>query len=153
MGVALNIWTLVVDVFKGIKGMPRGEALVSNATCGQPLSPISRGPAPFISWVPSVLTSLKLSVQLSNMAFSNFKVVPCELSDMAVCADIFDEAFADDPAIIYLYPRSDPKVLKEKSIQNFGKSFTAPGVKYFKAILEETGYVLCLLEYLPAHTC
>jgi hypothetical protein len=87
------------------------------------------------------------------MAFSSFKVVPCKLSDMAVCADIFDEAFADDPAIIYLYPRSDPKVLKEKSTQNFEKSFTAPGVKYFKAILEETGYVLCPLEYLRAHTC
>jgi hypothetical protein len=76
------------------------------------------------------------------MASSNFKIVPCELADMAVCADIFDEAFADDPAIIYLYPRSDPKVLKDKSIQNFEKSFTAPGVKYFKAILEETRYDL-----------
>jgi hypothetical protein len=62
---------------------------------------------------------------------------------MAVCVDVFDEAFAGDPAITYLHPRSDPKVLKEKSLQNFEKSFTAPGVKYFKAILEETGYVSC----------
>lgn len=77
------------------------------------------------------------------MASSNFKIAPCELADMAVCADIFDEAFADDPAMIYLHPRSDPRVLKERSLQNFEKSFKAPGVKYFKSILGETGYVLC----------
>lgn len=87
------------------------------------------------------------------MASSNFKIMPCELADMAVCADIFDEAFADDPAIIYLYPRSDPKVLKEKSIQNFEKSFTAPGVKYFKVMLEDTRYVSCYFNYLSTHTC
>lgn len=79
------------------------------------------------------------------MTSSNFKIMPCELLDMAVCANIFDEAFADDPAMIYLHPRSDPKVLKEKSIQNFVKSFTAPGVKYFKAILDKTRYVSCPL--------
>ncbi|KFY70498.1 hypothetical protein V499_09121 [Pseudogymnoascus sp. VKM F-103] len=86
------------------------------------------------------------------MAFSNFKVVPCELSDMTVCADIFDEAFADDPAIIYLYPRSDPKVLKEKSIQNFEKSFTAPGVKYFKVVLEDTGEIVAFSKWVYPHT-
>ncbi|OBT49905.1 hypothetical protein VE04_09239 [Pseudogymnoascus sp. 24MN13] len=85
------------------------------------------------------------------MAFSNFKVVPCELSDMTVCADIFDEAFADDPAIIYLYPRSDPKVLKEKSIQNFEKSFTAPGVKYFKVVLEDTGEIVAFSKWVYPH--
>ncbi|OBT71905.1 hypothetical protein VF21_09198 [Pseudogymnoascus sp. 05NY08] len=71
---------------------------------------------------------------------------------MAVCADIFDEAFADDPAIIYLYPRSDPKVLKEKSIQNFEKSFTAPGVKYFKAVLEETSEIVAFSKWVYPHT-
>lgn len=78
-------------------------------------------------------------------------MVPCGLSDMAVCADIFDEAFADDPAMTYLHPRSDPKVLKDKSIHNFEKSFTAPGVKYFKVIIEETRYVIAPIVCL--HSC
>jgi hypothetical protein len=79
------------------------------------------------------------------MTSSNFGVLPCQLEDMAMCAEIFDEAFADDPALIYLHPRSDPKVLKEKSVQNFEKSFTAPGVKYFKVIPKEARYVVCHL--------
>ncbi|KFY19383.1 hypothetical protein V493_07984 [Pseudogymnoascus sp. VKM F-4281 (FW-2241)] len=70
---------------------------------------------------------------------------------MAVCVDIFDEAFADDPAMIYLHPGSDPKVLKEKSIHNFEKSFTAPGVKYFKAILEETSEIAAFSKWVYPH--
>ncbi|KFX90617.1 hypothetical protein V490_06365 [Pseudogymnoascus sp. VKM F-3557] len=86
------------------------------------------------------------------MSSSNFKIVPCEPGDMAVCVDIFDEAFAGDPAITYLHPRSDPKVLKEKSLQNFEKSFTAPGVKYFKAILEDTGEIVAFSKWVYPHT-
>ncbi|KFY05751.1 hypothetical protein V492_08317 [Pseudogymnoascus sp. VKM F-4246] len=85
------------------------------------------------------------------MASTNYKIVPCELSDMAVCADIFDEAFADDPAMIYLHPRSDPNVLKEKSIQNFEKSFSAPGVKYFKVILEGSSEIVAFSKWVYPH--
>lgn len=79
------------------------------------------------------------------MTSPGFEILPCELVDMAVCAEVFDEAFAGDPALIYLHPRSDPKVLKEKSVQNFERSFTAPGVKYFKVVPRETKYVICHL--------
>lgn len=75
------------------------------------------------------------------MTSSNFKIVLCELSDMFECAEIFNEAFATDPAVLCLHPRSDPKVLKEKALKNYEKSYTAPGIKYFKVVHEETGCV------------
>ncbi|OBT61442.1 hypothetical protein VE03_08953 [Pseudogymnoascus sp. 23342-1-I1] len=71
---------------------------------------------------------------------------------MAVCADIFEEAFADDPAMIYLHPRSNPKALKDKSIHNFEKSFTAPGVKYFKTILVDTSEIVAFSKWVYPHT-
>jgi hypothetical protein len=74
------------------------------------------------------------------MTPSNFGIVPCELSDMAMCVDIFNEAFAADPTMLYLHPYSDPKVLKERASEGFKKSYTAPGTKYFKAVHIETGY-------------
>lgn len=73
------------------------------------------------------------------MASSSFEILPCQLSDMSVCVDIFDEAFASDPTMTYLYPRCDPKALKERSLRNYEKSYTAPGIKYFKAVNKETG--------------
>jgi len=86
------------------------------------------------------------------MTSSNFKIMPCELSDMSECVDIFDEAFATDPAMMYLHPRSDPKVLKEKSLKNYEKSYTAPGTKYFKAVHEETGEVAAFSKWEYPHT-
>ena len=60
---------------------------------------------------------------------------------MSECVDIFDEAFATDPAVLYLYPHCDPKVLKEKSLKGYEKSYTVPGTKYFKVVNKETGSV------------
>jgi hypothetical protein len=82
-----------------------------------------------------------LLVFIPSMTSSDFKIVPCELSDMSECVDIFDEAFATDPAVLYLYPHCDPKVLKDKSLKGYEKSYTAPGTKYFKAVNKETGSV------------
>jgi len=75
------------------------------------------------------------------MTSFNFKIMPCELSDMSECVDIFDEAFATDPATMYLYPYCDPKVLKQKSLMSYKKSYSAPGTEYFKAVHKETGCV------------
>ena len=75
------------------------------------------------------------------MTSLNFKTVPCEMSDMPDCVDIFYEAFANDPTIIYLYPRSNPKGLKDKSLKDYEKSYTATGTNYFKAVNKETGCV------------
>jgi hypothetical protein len=75
------------------------------------------------------------------MTSSNFEIVPCGLSDMSKCVDIFDEAFGTDPTMLYLYPRCDPKLLREKSLKNFEKSHTVPGTNYFKAVHKETGCV------------
>ncbi|KFY92116.1 hypothetical protein V498_05155 [Pseudogymnoascus sp. VKM F-4517 (FW-2822)] len=72
---------------------------------------------------------------------------------MATCADIFDEAFADDPAMTYLHPRSDPKVLKDKSIQNFEKSFTAPGyVPYGLSRLMPVSEIVAFSKWVYPHT-
>lgn len=87
------------------------------------------------------------------MISSNFRIVPCELADMSVCVDIFDEAFAGDPAMLYLHPRSDPKVLKEISLRNFERSYAAPATYYFKAIHEETGWVWSHLYYASFTRC
>ena len=73
------------------------------------------------------------------MNSSNFKIVPCDLLDMLECVEIFNEAFATDPAMLYLYPRSDPAVLKERSLRSYEKSYMSPGTKFFKAVHEETG--------------
>jgi hypothetical protein len=75
-----------------------------------------------------------LLVFIPIMTSSEFRIMPCELSDMSECVDIFDEAFATDPAVLYLYPHCDPKVLKENSLKGYEKSYTAPGTKYFKAV-------------------
>ena len=73
------------------------------------------------------------------MTPSDFKIVPCELANISECVDIFDQAFANDGIGEYLYPDCDPKALREKALSNYQKSFTAPGVKYFKAIHKGTG--------------
>lgn len=75
------------------------------------------------------------------MASSDFQIVPCNLSDMSECVNIFYEAFATDPTLMYLHPRSDLKVLKEKSLNDYEKSYMTPGTKYFKALHKETGCV------------
>lgn len=75
------------------------------------------------------------------MASSDFDIVPCELSDMSECLDIFNEAFATDPALLYFHPRSDPKVLREKSLKNYQKSYVTPGTRYFKAVQKNSGCV------------
>ena len=80
------------------------------------------------------------------MISSNFKIVPRELADMSEYVDIFDEAVATDPAMLYLYPHSNPKVLKEKSLKNYDNSYTAPGTKNFKAVHKETGCVSVILH-------
>jgi len=76
----------------------------------------------------------------------NFKIMPCELADMSDCVDVFDQAFATDPAMLYLHPRSDPKMLKERSLRNYEKSYAAPGTKYFKVMHEEAGCVSIILH-------
>jgi hypothetical protein len=60
---------------------------------------------------------------------------------MSTCVDIFNEAFATDPALLYFHPHSDPKMLKERSLKKYENSFTEPGTKYFKAVHVETGWV------------
>ncbi|RDW63592.1 hypothetical protein BP6252_11137 [Coleophoma cylindrospora] len=78
--------------------------------------------------------------------------MPCELSDMSECVEIFDEAFADDPAMMYLHPGSDPRVLKEISLKNYEKSYAAPGTKYFKAVQEETGELAAFSKWQYPHS-
>jgi hypothetical protein len=72
---------------------------------------------------------------------SKFTILPCELSDLPACASIFHSAFATDPTMLYLYLNCDPEALKAKTLKD-EKSFSKPGVRYFKAI-DENGYV-CL---------
>jgi hypothetical protein len=73
---------------------------------------------------------------------SKFTILPCELSDPPACASIFHSAFATDPTMLCLYVNCDPEALKAKTLKNYEKSFSKPGVRYFKAI-DKNGYV-CL---------
>lgn len=81
------------------------------------------------------------------MASTNIKILPCEIADMEACVDIFNEAFAKDPIVYFMHPNSDPKVLKERSLKGYERSFASPGMKYFKAVDEETGYVKDQVSY------
>ncbi|RFU25007.1 hypothetical protein B7463_g11334, partial [Scytalidium lignicola] len=86
------------------------------------------------------------------MTSLDFKILPCELSDMSDCVDIFHEAFASDPIMAYLYPRCDLKALKKKSLKNYEKSYTAHGAKYFKAVHKETDKFVAFSKWEYPHT-
>ena len=69
--------------------------------------------------------------------------MPCELLDLAqldfaTCVDLFDVAFLNDPATLYLYPRSNPNITRESRLKSCLKSFTAPETRYFEAVNAET---------------
>ena len=80
-----------------------------------------------------------------------FQILPCELADLAACADIFQDAFAGDPYFKYLHPRSDPAALRARALRWYEESFVAPGTRFFKAVDEETGCVECLSLFFFFH--
>jgi len=81
-----------------------------------------------------------------------FKILPCELADMSVCIDIFDEAFARDPAVIYRHPRCDPRALRERALQKYAQNFAVSGTRFFKAVCGETGQVVAFSKWIYPHT-
>jgi hypothetical protein len=75
------------------------------------------------------------------MHSSSFDIVPCDFQDMAECVEVFNEAFADDPHLPYLYPNSDSKVLKERDLAMYESSYKEPATRYFKAVKKVSRYV------------
>lgn len=84
----------------------------------------------------------------TKMSPPNFRLAPCEFSDLAECVDVFNEAFVTDPNFVHFHPRSDPKVTKAHDLKGYEKSFKKPWVKYFKIEDEENGYVLSAFRNL-----
>lgn len=65
---------------------------------------------------------------------------------MSTCIDIYNEAFAGDPMIVYFYPKTDKAELRERSLNGYKESFTGQkGARWFKAVDENSGYLTCLV--------
>ncbi|CAG8982445.1 hypothetical protein HYALB_00014069 [Hymenoscyphus albidus] len=86
------------------------------------------------------------------MASAGIKILPCEFIDMEVRVDIYNEAFADDPALYCMRPRADPIVVKKNTLENFQKGYEGPGMKYFKAIDGDTGEIVGYSSWQYPHT-
>jgi hypothetical protein len=63
-----------------------------------------------------------------------FTILPCTIEDMAACVDIFNDAFASDPALRYFHPRSDPVLLRERAVRAYETGFGKEGTRFFKVL-------------------
>ncbi|CAG8953153.1 hypothetical protein HYFRA_00003352 [Hymenoscyphus fraxineus] len=86
------------------------------------------------------------------MASAGIKILPCEFTDIEACVDIYNQAFADDPALYCMRPRADPILVKKTTLENFQKGYEGPGITYFKAIDGGTGEIVGYSSWQYPHT-
>lgn len=70
-----------------------------------------------------------------------FEIQPANFEDMPEFVNIFQEAFAEDPNMRFMYPSTPLNVRLERSLKFHEKEFSMPGRRAFKVVDTETGYV------------